>query len=299
MKYDPRNYLLKVMKNFNYFKPKIFVFENVIGLTTAKLGNKKIINVILKRLGKNYNLLKNIDKMVLNSCDYGVPQIRKRVFLIGVRKNIKYDIESIFNNIQKTHFNPSLNKDKKNNKIKYVNVKEAIGDLPFLKPGEGEKRVNFKVKKWNNYISKIRSKKDTSLNDHVARTHNKYDRMRFKHMSKNKWDFATLLEKKPNLNHEKQRVFNNAYVVQFWENPSKTIIAHVYKDGNQFIHPDFKQERTLTVREAARLQSFSDDFYFAGSRTQQYKQIGNAVPPLMSEAIAKSIKIALNKIRSV
>ena len=76
--------------------------------------------------------------------------------------------------------------------------------------------------------------------------------------------------------------------------PIKTIIAHLYKDGNQFIHPDFKQERT-TVREAARLQSFSDDFYFAGSRTQ-YKQIGNA--PLMSEAIAKSIKIN-NKIRSV
>ena len=132
MKYDPRNYLFESYeKILNYFKPKIFVFENVIGLTTAKLGNKKIINVILKRLGKNYNLLKNIDKMVLNSCDYGVPQIRKRVFLIGVRKNIKYDIESIFNNIQKTHFNPSLNKDKKNNKIKYVNVKEVMVTFHF------------------------------------------------------------------------------------------------------------------------------------------------------------------------
>ena len=118
-------------------------------------------------------------------------------------------------------------------------------------------------------------------------------------MSKNKWTFKDLIEKKPSLNHIKQRVFNNSYVVQFWDKPSRTIIAHLYKDGNQFIHPDHQQERTLTVREAARLQSFPDDFLFSGSRTQQYKQIGNAVPPLMAEAIAKSIKKALKEIKSV
>ena len=88
----------------------------------------------------------------------------------------------------------------------------------------------------------------------------------------------------------------NSYVVQWWDLPSKTIIAHLYKDGNQFIHPDYKQGRTITVREAARLQSFPDDFIFEGPRTQQFKQIGNAVPPLLSEAIAKGI---LNKLDSI
>ena len=104
-----------------------------------------------------------------------------------------------------------------------------------------------------------------------------------------------MLEKKPSLAHKKQRVFNNSYVVQFWDKPARTIIAHLYKDGNQFIHPDYLQNRTLTPREAARLQSFPDNFVFEGSKTQQYKQIGNAVPPLMAEAIAKSIKNILER----
>ena len=79
-------------------------------------------------------------------------------------------------------------------------------------------------------------------------------------MSKNKWTYEELLKKKPNLDHKKKRVFKNSYVVQFWDQPSRTIISHLYKDGNQFIHPDHNQERTLTVRESARLQSFPDNF---------------------------------------
>ena len=288
MKNDPRNYLFEnYEKILNYFKPKIFLFENVMGLLTAKFQNKKVINIIKEKLGKNYKILDDIDKMVLNSCEYGVPQIRKRVFLIGVRNDINFDIKKIFNNIKKTHYTPTSNDKEKSKKKKYHTVHNAIGDLPTLKPGEGQIISNFKIKK--NY----------KLLDHVARTHNKIDRKRFREMSKNKWTFEELLEKKPSLRHKKKRVFNNSYVVQFWNKPSRTIISHLYKDGNQFIHPDYKQERTLTVREAARLQSFPDDFYFAGSRTQQYKQIGNAVPPLMSEKIAISIKKALKEIKSV
>ena len=87
------------------------------------------------------------------------------------------------------------------------------------------------------------------------------------------YTFQELLEKRPDLKHTPPRAFGNSYVVQWWDLPSKTIIAHLYKDGNQFIHPDYEQGRTITVREAARLQSFPDDFVFEGSRTDQYKQI--------------------------
>jgi len=294
---DPRNYLFESYeKILNHFQPKFFIFENVTGLLTAKLGGQKTIDVILDRLGNNYNLLDNPSDMVLNSCDYGVPQIRKRVILIGVRKDIGVDPNDIYRGIKKTHKNPSSKDSNDREKIDCVTVYDSIGDMPSILPGEGEKIVSHSVTKWNNYLHKVRSMKDSKLRDHVARNHNIHDRSRYREMSKNKWNFKELLKHKPALNHAKQRVFGNSYVVQFWDKPARTIIAHLYKDGNQFIHPDYKQERTLTVREAARLQSFSDNFIFEGSRTQQYKQIGNAVPPIMAEAIAKSIRLALSKV---
>lgn len=290
MKYDPRNFLFESYERIlNHFKPKVFVFENVTGLLTAKLGHQKTVHVIMEKLSKHYNLIEDPTKMVLNSVEYGVPQIRKRVILIGVRKDQDFNAQDVYMGIIKTHYPPGSTEKQKSGKKKFVTVKDALFDLPALKPGEGQNCMMHQLPTWNEYMLKIRSPHDNKIRDHVARTHNEMDRKRYVEMSRNEWSYSELLEKIPSLNHPKQRVFNNSYVVQLWDAPSRTIIAHLYKDGNQFIHPDYKQERTITPREAARLQSFPDDFVFEGSRTQQYKQIGNAVPPMMAEAIAKSI----------
>ena len=221
---------------------------------------------------------------------YGVPQLRKRVIIIGVRKDLDVNPQDIYSSIIKTHYSPDDTEAEKLNKKKYINVRDALEELPFLYPGEGERFVLFDYNLDNEFLRRIGTKKLPILMDHVARNHNEIDRKRYREMAKNEWTFKELLENREDLRHEKARVFNNSYTVQWWDLPSKTIIAHLYKDGNQFIHPDYNQERTFTVREAARIQSFPDDFVFMGPRTEQYKQIGNAVPPLLAEAIAKAMK---------
>lgn len=299
MQKDPRNYLFEsYVKILNYFKPKLFIFENVTGLLNAKIEGKKIIDLILKELGKNYKLIDNPEEMVLNSVHYGVPQERNRVIIIGVRNDLNIEPEKIYNLIKKTHFSPDDELKKDNQELnKYLTVEDAISDLPELKPGEGSEMIDFTPKETSDYVKRLRKYENHKLFNHVARNHNSEDMERYKEMAKHKWSFLELLENRPDLNHKNPRLFGNSYVVQKWDQPSKTIIAHLYKDGNQFIHPDYLQSRTLTAREAARLQSFPDDFIFPVSRTQQYKQIGNAVPPLLAEAIAKAMKKGLDILR--
>lgn len=298
MQDDPRNFLFEsYVKVLNHYQPKFFVFENVTGILTAKINGKYIIDRIVKELGYNYKVKFDPKMNVLNSANYGVPQIRKRVIIIGVRNDIPIEPEDVYRGIIKTHYDPEMSEKDRDGLKKFVTVRDAIEELPPLHPGEGESKVPFIPKRNNDFLKEICDKNQTILMDHVARNHNDKDIERYIAMSSNHWTFKEMLEKREDLRHEKQRVFGNSYTVQWWDLPSKTIIAHLYKDGNQFIHPDSTQGRTFTAREAARIQSFPDDFVFEGSRTEQYKQIGNAVPPLLAEAIAKCIKGKLNLLR--
>lgn len=300
MAQDPRNYLFEqYVKILEHYLPKFFVFENVVGILSAKVKGQLIFPQIIKALSKHYNVIDDPNILIHNTAEYGVPQLRKRVIIMGVRKDIKeVTPEDLYKSIIKTHWLPEASKSEMDNKKKYVSVKDAISDLPCVEPGQDASLNEFNYPCNNEFLKWVGKKGTSPLLDHVARKHNDMDRERFRVMIQNNWSFGELRRKMPQYEHERARVFDNSYVVQWWDLPSKTILAHIYKDGFQFIHPDGKQARTFTVREAARIQSFPDDFEFQGSRTDKYKQIGNAVPPLFAEAIAKSITQNLNKLNN-
>lgn len=297
---DPRNFLFEAyVKILEHFRPKFFVFENVTGLLSAQVNGKPIFPEVIKALGATYKVIDSPEKLVHNTANFGVPQIRKRVIIMGVRKDIK-DKEAVdlYNSVIKTHWSPDTPDDCRTGLKQYVTVKQAIGDLPPVEPGHDASSPVFDYPCDNAFLKRIGKKGVHPLYDHIARKHNALDRERFTVMIKNHWSFGQLRKAMPQYEHEHARVFDNSYVVQWWELPSKTILAHIHKDGFQFIHPDEKQARSFTVREAARIQSFPDDFEFAGSRGEKYKQIGNAVPPLFAEALAKAIRVNLDDLES-
>ena len=281
MKNDPRNWLyVNFLKFLKAVKPKVFVIENVKGITSSVRKGINILDDILesaKKLG--YLISENKKEMLLNSYYFSVPQNRDRIFIIGIKANINKSPSLIYQVLNKLK---SINKN-------LFNVEDAIKDLPFLQQGQGEEEVDFCPSISNKYLKIIRKKNFKKLYNHVCRTHNKLDTERFKYLSKNLWELKDLARVRPDLIHHNPFHFKNRYTVQQWKKPGRTVIAHIHKDGNLFIHPDHNQKRTFTVREAARIQSFPDDFKFYGSRTSQFKQVGNAVPPMMAKKISEVI----------
>lgn len=277
MKEDPRNYLyLHYIKFLKEFKPDFFVFENVPGMLSAKNGEDYYYADFEENVRKNgYNL----EYKLLNAENFGVLQSRERLIFIGHKIDANFFKDSFESN---------------NNGCRVSNL---LSDLPQLEPGEGmDSPQKYRTKRIYKYLrkSRIRTKKDILI-QHKARMHNETDREIYRRAIK-LWDekkrrikYRDLPEKLQN--HKNKKSFNDRFKVVAGDlKASHTIVAHISKDGHYYIHPDLKQARSLTVREAARIQSFPDNFKFEGPRTAQYVQVGNAVPPLMAEGIAKRIK---------
>jgi DNA (cytosine-5)-methyltransferase 1 len=282
MKDDYRNYLFEsFVKVVDEFKPEVFVFENVPGLLSATPGDipvTKRIYEAFELIGYEIRVPKLLKKSVYTASEFGVPQKRNRVIIIGINKSSNLNIEDFYH---------ELNLLKQT--IKGTTVFDAIGNLPKLKPLGAPSRQNGKNISHQQVVKNI-------IKFHEPRFHNQRDVEIFQKWIKNDMNKYT--------SHEKISFYNNLmgkkskhakYRNLEWNKPSPTIVAHLYKDGLMFIHPDIEQARSITVKEAALLQSFPDDFDFIGSQGFAFKMIGNAVPPAMAKNIAIAISNTLKR----
>lgn len=290
VKIDKRNYLFKYYYEVvKHFRPQFFLFENVPGIVTANDGLIfKIIQEDFDRIGYDFLTGRNddINKNIQLASNFGVAQNRKRFIFIGIKKgiNLNYPIFSSF----------SLNGQ--------LSTRNAIGDLPFLKPDEGYDHglIPYPDENFSDYQESMRNGSQGIMN-HRARSLNKwYDReiytIAIQKAQRNEILHYSELPSKLKT-HKNEKYFGDRFKVHWWNKNPHTIVAHIAKDGHYNIHPDIRQLRSLTVREAARIQSFTDNFKFEGPRTMQFIQVGNAVPPLMAKAFATALKNQLEKNR--
>jgi DNA (cytosine-5)-methyltransferase 1 len=273
MQFDERNFLYRYYGDFlRRYKPEYFVFENVLGLLSA--GNQKYFVEMRKLFGEigyatNYK--------VLNADEYGVLQKRKRVILIGRRGADRFE----FPLITPTNFGKATKED-------------LFYDLPELAPGGEYIKASY-TQNSNDYLQRSEIRNGNSfVTQHLTRDHNDRD-LEIYALAIQKWIQDRHRLKYDELpaylqTHNNKSSFLDRYKVVDPFGPSHTVVAHIAKDGHYYIYPDVNQVRSLSVREAARIQSFPDNYFFEGGRTAAFKQIGNAVPVLMAKEIANSVK---------
>lgn len=279
---DPRNFLFESFDYLlNKYKPNFFIFENVTGMLSARPFGIDINEQISESFKKSgYFVNKDFRSCVFDMSEFGVPQKRKRVIIFGIRKSGNDNYEEIV----KSFYEEMDKKKSKKNKT----VKDAIGDLPKILPIKQNGKISHKAK--------------SEFSEHSPRFHNERDIKIFKLLAKdiesgkNKYtSIQALKDVYKKFTNKESSV--HKYNVLRWNEASNTIPAHLYKDGLRHIHPDYEQARSITVREAARLMTFPDNYIFSGSNGSKYKMLGNAVPPNFSAIIASVIKkiISINK----
>lgn len=281
MQGDKRNYLYIHYAHFlKKYSPKYFVFENVIGLLSAKDKDNKLY--LDKMLAAFSALDYTTEYKVLSSQNYGVPQNRKRVIIIGKKNG-------------EVGFYPKIS-ERDNLKT----ISELFSDLPKIKSGEGKVHSGPNIN--NGVVDSLASTGlvNGNITWHIARQHTEQDLEIYRiavqlwNESNSRLDYNNLPERLKTHRH-RTGFLDRFKVVAGNMSYSHTVIAHISKDGHYYIHPDINQNRSLTPREAARLQTFPDDYFFEGfsekpSRTAAFKQIGNAVPVLMAKNIAITLK---------
>lgn len=286
MRDDYRNYLFEHYLNVvNRYRPKLFVFENVPGILSAAPDGTPITDLIRKGFDNiGYEIIDDLRKAKVNASDYSVPQNRERMIIVGIDSDHYGNIQELLE-----RFYMEILPKYKGERI--LTVKEAIGDLPSCLPYYDEK---------SHAKRKSHSTPECNVTWHRPRYHNLRDMDTFRLLAediesgKREFDSKKISELYEEKVGSKSPI--HRYHVLEPDLPSTTIIAHLYKDGNRFIHYDSKQSRSITVREAARLQSFDDGFDFVGSQGNAYQMIGNAVPPQLAKSVAMALGNLLDEI---
>ena len=318
-------------------QPAVFVMENVKGILSAKLGGQPIFGRICEDLSSaGYNLygLTGLpaqdsvgnwlpESFLVYSENYGIPQARHRVFILGVRNDIpvqpralrpsqtQIDCFDAIRGLPKLWSSVSKrSKDKpdwiKSRRMGLALAECAKAETPKPKNESGARFIegSFECKIEPNWFHDARI---GGVCNHEARSHMAEDisRYAFAAAFAENEGFSPSIHEFPKqllpnhanvINPGKSIPFADRFRVQVKGKPSSTITSHISKDGHYYIHPDPMQARSLTVREAARLQTFPDNYFFEGPRTEQYKQVGNAVPPLLAKQIAEIVAEILENI---
>ncbi|SFM24107.1 DNA (cytosine-5)-methyltransferase 1 [Desulfomicrobium norvegicum] len=278
---DPRNSLFVDFVRFvKFFSPKFFVMENVLGILSMKTKSRQYVKDIIAEEFSNVGY--KVCVIILNACDYGVPQSRQRVFFIGLKSDRPLNQQI-------------LTPPSKVIESEYTSLEEAISDLPVIEAGEGGEVQDYPVAPRNKYQENMR-KGSTCVYNHVAMRHtqrlvDRFAAIKFgqsvKHVSEEHSQ-----RKRGDANSISGKVFSQNNMRPYPYKPCPTVAASFQSN---FIHPFYN--RNFTAREGARIQSFPDTYIFQGKRTtmswekhlSQYQQIGNAVPPLLAQALAERI----------